>query len=148
MLLQPAPYLVNAVGQLAAFAMLAVSLDLVWGYLGILSLGHGLFFAIGGYVCAMHLLTHAYAVTGVVPDFMQFMGWKTLPAYWAGLTSAPYAFVLALLLARPRRLRVRLRLVPLAGQRRLLLDHQPGAGLRRDAADVPQRYRASAATTA
>ncbi|WP_375410593.1 urea ABC transporter permease subunit UrtC [uncultured Methylobacterium sp.] len=98
-LLQPAPYLVNMVGQLAAFAILAVSLDLVWGYLGILSLGHGLFFAIGGYVCAMHLVAHAYAVTGVVPDLMQFMGWKSLPAYWAGMTSAPYAFGLALLLA-------------------------------------------------
>jgi urea transport system permease protein len=98
-LLQPAPYLVNMVGQLAAFAILAVSLDLVWGYLGILSLGHGLFFAIGGYVCAMHLLAHAYAVTGTPPDLMQFMGWKSLPVYWAGLTSAPYAFVLALGLA-------------------------------------------------
>ena len=52
-LLPPAPYLVNMVGQLAAFAILAVSLDLVWGYLGILSLGHGLFFAIGGYAGAM-----------------------------------------------------------------------------------------------
>ncbi|WP_430913035.1 urea ABC transporter permease subunit UrtC [Methylobacterium sp. sgz302541] len=97
--LKPAPYLVNTVGQLAAFAILAVSLDLVWGYLGILSLGHGLFFAIGGYVCAMHLLAHAFSVTGVAPDFVQFMGWKTLPAYWAGLTSAPYALFLALALA-------------------------------------------------
>jgi urea transport system permease protein len=95
----PAPYLVNAVGQLAAFAILAVSLDLVWGYLGILSLGHGLFFAIGGYVCAMHLLAHGVAVTGVLPDFVQFMGWKSLPAYWAGLDHAAYAFVLALALA-------------------------------------------------
>ncbi|NEU12759.1 urea ABC transporter permease subunit UrtC [Methylobacterium sp. BTF04] len=97
--LQPAPYLVNAIGQLAAFAILAVSLDLVWGYLGILSLGHGLFFAIGGYVCAMHLLAHAFAVTGVAPDFVQFMGWTALPAYWAGLTHAPYALALALGLA-------------------------------------------------
>ena len=99
LLLQPAPYLVNMAGQLAAFAILAVSLDLVWGYLGILSLGHGLFFAVGGYVCAMHLTAHAFAVTGTAPDLMQFMGWKTLPFYWAGLTSAPYAFVLALGLA-------------------------------------------------
>jgi urea transport system permease protein len=97
--LQPAPYLINMVGQLAAFAILAVSLDLVWGYLGILSLGHGLFFAIGGYVCAMHLLAHGYALTGVAPDLMQFMGWKSLPAYWTGLTSAPYALALALALA-------------------------------------------------
>ena len=99
LLARPAPYLANAVGQLAAFAILAVSLDLIWGYLGILSLGHGLFFAIGGYVCAMHLLAHGTAVTGVVPDFVQFMGWKGLPAYWAGLEHAPYALVLALGLA-------------------------------------------------
>ncbi|WP_419953566.1 urea ABC transporter permease subunit UrtC [Methylobacterium sp.] len=99
LVLHPAPYLVNMVGQLAAFAILAVSLDLVWGYLGILSLGHGLFFAIGGYVCAMHLLSHAYAVTGVAPDLMQFMGWKTLPLYWSGLASAPYALVVALVLS-------------------------------------------------
>ncbi len=96
---RPAPYLVNALGQLAAFAILAVSLDLVWGYLGILSLGHGLFFAIGGYVCAMHLLSHGVAVTGVQPDFVQFMGWKSLPAYWAGLDHPAYALVLALALA-------------------------------------------------
>lgn len=93
---RPAPYLVNAVGQLAAFAILAVSLDLIWGYLGILSLGHGLFFAIGGYVCAMHLLAHGTVVTGTLPDFVQFMGWKGLPAYWAGLEHAPYALLLAL----------------------------------------------------
>jgi urea transport system permease protein len=98
-LARPETYLVNAIGQLAALAILAVSLDLVWGYLGILSLGHGLFFAIGGYVCAMHLSAHAYAVTGTAPDVMQFMGWTSLPFYWTGLTSAPYALVLAIALA-------------------------------------------------
>ena len=97
--LKPAPYVVNTIGQLAVFAILAVSLDLVWGYLGILSLGHGLFFAIGGYVCAMHLLSHAFSVMGVAPDFVQFMGWKALPVYWAGLTSAPYALFLAMALS-------------------------------------------------
>ena len=61
-------YLANAIGQLAAFAVLALSLDLIWGYLGILSLGHGLFFGIGGYVVAMYLLKHSFEVTGKVPD--------------------------------------------------------------------------------
>ena len=59
-------YLANAIGQLAAFAVLALSLDLIWGYLGILSLGHGLFFGIGGYVIAMYLLKHSFEVTGKV----------------------------------------------------------------------------------
>lgn len=89
-------YMINAIGQLATFAILALSIDLIWGYLGILSLGHGLFFAIGGYIVAMHLLKHAYEVTGKVPDFMQFMGWSEFPAYWAGLGNFPYALLLAL----------------------------------------------------
>ena len=89
------PYLVNMAGQLAAFAILALSLDLIWGYLGILSLGQGLFFAIGGYVAAMHLLKHSFEVTGKVPDFMQFMGWHEFPAYWAGFGSFPYAVLVA-----------------------------------------------------
>jgi urea transport system permease protein len=91
----PAPYLTNTIGQLAVFAILAISLDLIWGYLGILSLGHGLFFAIGGYVCAMHLLAHSYAVTHVPPDFMQFMGWRELPFYFVGMESAAYALLVA-----------------------------------------------------
>ncbi|MEH2469174.1 urea transport system permease protein [Nitrobacteraceae bacterium AZCC 2161] len=91
----PSAYLANAVGQLAAFAVLALALDLIWGYLGILSLGHGLFFGIGGYVVAMYLLKHSYEVTGKVPDFMQFMGWTELPFYWAGFGFFPYALLMA-----------------------------------------------------
>src|SRR6202048_1693164 len=88
------PYLANAIGQLAAFAVLALSLDLIWGYLGILSLGHGLFFSIGGYVVAMHLLKRSYEVTGNVPDFMQFMGWTEFPFYWAGFGFFLYALAM------------------------------------------------------
>jgi urea transport system permease protein len=94
--LEPSRYLTNAIGQLAAFAVLALSLDLIWGYLGILSLGHGLFFALGGYVIAMHLLKHSFEVTGTVPDFLQFMGWKDFPFYWAGFGSFPYALIVAI----------------------------------------------------
>ena len=93
------PYWVNTMGQLAAFAILAVSLDLVWGYAGALSLGHGLYFAIGGYLVAMHLLKHGMAATGVVPDFMQFMGWTEFPFYWAGLDRFWYAALLAVALS-------------------------------------------------
>jgi urea transport system permease protein len=88
-------YLANAIGQLAAFAVLALSLDLIWGYLGILSLGHGLFFGIGGYVVAMYLLKHSFEVTGKVPDFMQFMGWTAFPFYWAGFGYFVYAALVA-----------------------------------------------------
>jgi urea transport system permease protein len=88
-------YLANAIGQLATFAVLALSLDLIWGYLGILSLGHGLFFGIGGYVAAMYLLKHSYEVTGKVPDFTQFMGWTSLPFYWAGFGFFSYAVLVA-----------------------------------------------------
>ena len=91
-------FAVNMIGQLAAFAVLALALDLIWGYLGILSLGHGLFFAIGGYGIAMYLLKYSYAVTGKVPDFMLFMGWKTLPFYWAGFEWFPYALAVCLAL--------------------------------------------------
>ena len=92
------PYLVNACGQLAAFALLAVSLDLAWGYAGVLSLGHGLYFALGGYVAAMYLLKHGQAVTGHVPDLVGFMGWQDLPAYWAGFEHPAYALLVAALL--------------------------------------------------
>jgi len=88
-------YLANAIGQLATFAVMALSLDLIWGYLGILSLGHGLFFGIGGYVAAMYLLKHSYEVTSKVPDFMQFMGWTALPFYWAGFGFFSYAVLVA-----------------------------------------------------
>src|ERR1700753_1708403 len=88
-------YLANTIGQLAAFAVLALSLDLIWGYLGILSLGHGLFFSIGGYTIAMYLLKHSFEVTGKVPDFMQFMGWTDFPFYWAGFGFFSYAVLVA-----------------------------------------------------
>jgi urea transport system permease protein len=91
----PSAYLANVIGQLAAFAVLALSLDLIWGYLGILSLGHGLFFSIGGYAVAMYLLKHSFEVTGKVPDFMQFMGWSSFPFYWAGFGFLSYALLAA-----------------------------------------------------
>jgi urea transport system permease protein len=91
----PSAYLANVIGQLAAFAILALSLDLIWGYLGILSLGHGLFFSIGGYAVAMYLLKHTFEVTGKVPDFMQFMGWSSFPFYWEGFGIFGYALLAA-----------------------------------------------------
>lgn len=92
------PYLANIIGQIATFALLALALDLIWGFGGILSLGHGLFFAMGGYLIAMHMLKAGYIHGGVTPDIMTFMGWSELPAYWFGFESFGYALVLILLL--------------------------------------------------
>ncbi|MAQ38455.1 amino acid/amide ABC transporter membrane protein 2 (HAAT family) [Rhodobacter sp. 140A] len=93
------PYLANIIGQIATFSMLAIALDLIWGYAGILSLGHGLFFAMGGYLVAMHLLKAGFTFGGITPDFMVFMGWSEFPAYWAGFEYFPYA--LGLIVALP-----------------------------------------------
>ena len=73
---------INLIGQIMCFALLALALDLVWGYAGILSLGHGIFFGIGGYLMAIYLLNGAYAETHVLPDFLQYMGASDFPAAW------------------------------------------------------------------
>jgi urea transport system permease protein len=91
-------YLVNLAGQVMCFALLAMAVDLMWGGAGVLSLGHGLFFALGGYIAAMHLLRTAFAATGVLPDFMQFMGQNRFPAWWA-FADTGVATIAAVLLA-------------------------------------------------
>jgi urea transport system permease protein len=92
------PYLANIIGQIATFALLAIALDLIWGFAGVLSLGHGLFFALGGYLIAMHMLKSDLVYQGVIPDLMTFMGWTDLPLYWAFLENLPYTLVLIVLL--------------------------------------------------
>jgi len=81
-------YAVNLVGQVMCFAVLAMSVDLMWGGAGVLSLGHGLFFALGGYLCAMHLLRTAWRATGTLPDFLLFMGHGAFPEWWGFADSA------------------------------------------------------------
>jgi urea transport system permease protein len=92
------PYLANIIGQIATFALLAIALDLIWGFAGVLSLGHGLFFALGGYLIAMHMLKSDLVYQGVIPDLMTFMGWTDLPLYWAFLENLPYTLVLIVIL--------------------------------------------------
>jgi urea transport system permease protein len=92
------PYVANIIGQIATFALLAIALDLIWGFAGVLSLGHGLFFAMGGYLVAMHMLKAGFVYQGVVPDLMTFMGWTQLPSYWVFFESFPYALFLIFLL--------------------------------------------------
>jgi urea transport system permease protein len=81
-------YLVPLLGKYACYALLALALDLVWGYAGILSLGHGAFFALGGYAMGMYLMrqigTRGVYRDPLLPDFMVFLNWKELPWYWWG----------------------------------------------------------------
>ena len=95
------PYAVTLVGKYLCYALLALALDLVWGYCGILSLGHGAFFALGGYAMGMYLMRQIGA-RGVyanpnLPDFMVFLNWHALPLTWWGFSVFPYAMVMVLL---------------------------------------------------
>jgi len=88
---------VTLAGKIMCYMIVAVAMDLVWGYAGILSLGHGLFFALGGYGMGMYLMRQI-GREGVykldLPDFMVFLDWKTLPWHWTGTDSFLWAAVL------------------------------------------------------
>jgi urea transport system permease protein len=91
-------WVVSLVGKYLCFAMLALSVDLIWGYCGILSLGHGAFFALGGYAMGMHLMRQI-GPRGVyghpeLPDFMVFLNWQELPWYWHGFDWFPFALLM------------------------------------------------------
>jgi len=91
-------YLVALFGKYICYALLALSIDLIWGYCGILSLGHGAFFALGGYAMGMYLMrqigTRGVYADPILPDFMVFLNWKELPYYWYGFQHFPYALVM------------------------------------------------------
>lgn len=93
-------YTVALVGKFMCYAMAALALDLVWGYTGILSLGHGVFFALGGYAHGMYLM-RAIGRDGVyqsnLPDFMVFLDWKTYPWYWSFTDHFWYCMALVVL---------------------------------------------------
>ena len=93
--LHVSPYWIGLAGKILCYAMVALAMDLVWGYAGILSLGHGLFFALGGYAMGMYLNRAMNAASGNLPDFMQFMQWTHFPWYWAGTQHFAYAMFLA-----------------------------------------------------
>ena len=94
-------YTVSLAGKYLCFAILALALDLVWGFAGILSLGHAAFFALGGYAMGMYLMREigARGVYGnaMLPDFMVFLNWKMLPWYWYGFDWFGFALLMALL---------------------------------------------------
>jgi len=94
-------WVLSLVGKYLTFALLALSVDLIWGFCGILSLGHGAFFALGGYAIGMHLMREigSRGVYGnpLLPDFMVFLNWTELPWYWHGLDSFPFALLMVVL---------------------------------------------------
>jgi urea transport system permease protein len=94
-------YLVALFGKYICYAILALSIDLIWGYCGILSLGHGAFFALGGYAMGMYMMrqigTRGVYANPILPDFMVFLNWKELPIYWYGFQHFPYAALMVVL---------------------------------------------------
>nr|WP_245216130.1 urea ABC transporter permease subunit UrtC [Pararoseomonas baculiformis] len=94
-------FTIAVTGKWICYAVLALAIDLAWGYAGILSLGHGAFFALGGYAMGMHLmrLIGPRGVYGhpVLPDFMVFLGYRELPWYWLGFDHFSYAVLMAML---------------------------------------------------
>ena len=94
-------YLMSLFGKYLTYALLALALDLVWGFCGILSLGHGAFFALGGYAMGMYLMRQigprgSYG-DPILPDFMVFLNYKELPWFWHGFNSFPFAMLMVLL---------------------------------------------------
>jgi urea transport system permease protein len=94
-------WVVSLLGKYLCFGLLALSVDLIWGYCGILSLGHGAFFALGGYAIGMHLMreigTRGVYGNAELPDLMVFLNWKELPWYWHGFDSFPFTVLTVML---------------------------------------------------
>lgn len=82
----------NLLGRFLALAIVALGIDLIWGYTGLLSLGHGIFFALGGYAIAMHLQLAPLA-PGTLPEFMNLYGVSQLPWFWTPFYSVPLAAI-------------------------------------------------------
>jgi len=93
-------FTVTLLGKYLCYSLLALAVDLVWGYSGILTLGHGAFFALGGYAMGMYLMRQIgdRGVYGnpILPDFMVFLNWPELPWYWWGSSSFPFAMMLVI----------------------------------------------------
>jgi urea transport system permease protein len=94
-------YMFPLLGKYLCYAMVALAIDLIWGYAGILSLGHGVFFSMGGYAMGMYLM-RSIGKEGVyksdLPDFMVFLDWKELPWYWYGFDYFSFALLIVFLL--------------------------------------------------
>jgi len=92
-------YFITLTGKILCYAIVAVAMDLIWGYGGILSLGHGLFFALGGYAFGMYLMRQIGrdgSYQSDLPDFMVFLDWPELPWFWLGSDSILWVALLVL----------------------------------------------------
>jgi urea transport system permease protein len=95
-------FAISLIGKIMCYAICALAMDLIWGYTGILSLGHGLFFALGGYAMGMYLMRQIGLegnYKSELPDFMVFLDWKVLPWHWLG--SSSFIFQMAMVVLAP-----------------------------------------------
>jgi urea transport system permease protein len=93
-------YIINLLGKIMCYMMVALAMDLIWGFTGILSLGHGVFFALGGYGMGMYLMRmigREGQYQSLLPDFMVFLDWKEYPWYWSFTEHFWYAMLLVVL---------------------------------------------------
>lgn len=94
-------FTINLYGKYLCYAILAISVDLLWGYIGLLSLGQALFFSLGGYMIGMYLMRMIGDLGQyhkAIPDFLVFLGWNTLPAFWKPFSFFPFALFMAFVL--------------------------------------------------
>jgi len=94
-------FTLNLWGKYLCYALLAISVDVLWGYTGLLSLGQALFFALGGYMHGMYLMRMIGDLgqhKQPIPDFLVFLGWTKLPGFWAPFDSFPFALLMVFLL--------------------------------------------------
>jgi urea transport system permease protein len=94
-------FTINVYGKYLCYAILAISVDLLWGYTGLLSLGQALFFSLGGYMMGMYLMRmigNLGQYHEPIPDFLVFLGFSKLPAFWVPFSSFPFAMLMAIVL--------------------------------------------------
>src|SRR6187397_391912 len=93
-------FTLNVWGKYLCYAVLAISVDLLWGYTGLLSLGQALFFSLGGYMMGMHLMRMIGDLGQYkkpIPDFLVFLGWEQLPSFWVPFSSFIFAMAMVVL---------------------------------------------------
>src|SRR5579883_1177416 len=96
--LRVSDFSINLYGKYLCYAILAISVDLLWGYTGLLCLGQALFFTLGGYMMGMYLMRMIGDLGQYhkpIPDFLVFLGWNTLPSFWKPFSSLAFALLMA-----------------------------------------------------